>query len=291
MRVIGVVLVSIVALVAACTRALGPARNPLAAGTFALAQIDGEFLPIKRGPLSDRAGRRTGCDRMLDQGRLSLDPERRRYDLHYLVRSSCNGQILSETGAIGGYAQSGSTLLFEIPSIDQPGQFRGSISDRAITVQFYDQRMVFLLPGSPAALPMSGRFSHHAPSNPPVSVGNRCVSVDSVSLSLAPNESARTIFAAATGHFTLEREFRDSCTGRVMRRHTEQGSYEQIGRVVYFEAYPAPRTVRRFRGVILSNSEVELVAGGGLPERFSRFVVLGSNCVHGGLGTVNDARA
>jgi hypothetical protein len=218
---------------------------------------------------------------VLDEGRLSLDPERLRYDLHYLSHSSCDGRIFGAAGdAVGSYTRAGSNLVFEIPSIDRPRQFRGTATTRAIIVQFYDQRMVFRVPGSASALPVRGVFSRRATPGRPMaaesagSIGGGCsLTVDSVTLELTPDPSARTILAAATGRFSLRRALRNSCTGRVSHRAEEQGSYEQIARVIYFEAYPAPRTFREFRGVILSDTEIEILAGGGVPQRFSRLAL------------------
>jgi hypothetical protein len=259
----------------ACSRPLGPAQERLS-GTFDLAEINAQALPIDRGPLPPRGGERL-CNVVLEKGRLSLNPERQRYDLHYLTRSTCDGRILSLTGSVGSYTQLGSKLVFEIPSIDRPRQFRGNVAARAIVVQFYDQRMVFRLPGFASASPISGSFSRRAAPGRPMpaesagSIGGGCsLTVDSVSLEVTPDPSARTLLAPATGRFALRRALRNSCTARITHRSEERGSYEQIARVVYFEAYPAPRTFREFHAVILSDREIEVIAGAGFPQRFTR---------------------
>lgn len=249
------IVVSVLLVVSACSRPPGRTAPSSLAGTFDLVEINGQRLPIKRGPITDRAGRRTNCDSVLDQGRLSLDPERQRYELHYLIRSSCDGRILTDTGSLGSYTRVDSTLAFQIPSIDQPSEFRGSVNARAITVQFYDQRMVFALRGSASALPLSGYFG----TGDPVVLSRYPGTRDSVVLLVGPSQHYETRFAPATGYFAVGREAVDV-----------SGPYEQIGRVIYVEGNAAPGPIRVLRALIVSKTEIDVLRAGAAPQRFSK---------------------
>jgi hypothetical protein len=133
-------------------RAGVPAGVP--GGTFLLTALNQRRLPIDEGSVPHRFGGESECRLVLDEGRLSLDPGRRRYDLHYLRRSSCDGAILSQSGELGAYAQRGSELAFERPSVDGPSEFRGAVRGDSVVVQLFDDRMVFVRAGIPDAAPV-----------------------------------------------------------------------------------------------------------------------------------------
>jgi hypothetical protein len=241
-------------------------------GTFLLTALNQRRLPIDEGSVPHRFGGESECRLVLDEGRLSLDPGRRRYDLHYLRRSSCDGAILSQSGELGAYAQRGSELAFERPSVDGPSEFRGAVRGDSVVVQLFDDRMVFVRAGIPDAAPVRaarGRLSLRRAAGRPLPVpyggnaGPGCpLMLDSAALHLTPDPSARTVFASATGVFSLRYQLRSACSGRVLHHTEERGAYEEIAHAVYFEARVGPSALHRFRGVKRGREAIDVYFGG-----------------------------
>lgn len=237
---------SLSAALAGCEGSTGPA--PELAGTFELLAYEGQALPVDLGPLPTRTGGISSCHRTVADGALSLDPERRRFALHYSVRSSCDGGILSQSGEIGALRSSGRILRLATTT----GEFGGGVgADGRIVVEFFDRTLVF---GGPPRTPQgaSGRFDLVDLGGGPVEDGGSAPAesgcptvIDHGTLTLRPERSG-----AMTGRFDLDYALRSSCTGELRRDAEESGSYEQVAGSLAFVGEVGANIVHPFRGLV-----------------------------------------
>ncbi len=237
---------SLLAVLLGCGGSTGPAMQ--LTGTFGLIEYDGAMIPIDEGPLPTRSGGISNCHRVIADGALSLDPERRRFALHYSVRRSCDSWILSQPGETGDYRPSSRALRFQSSVGDFGGRVRG---DGAIVVEFFEHTLVF--GGSPHRAPRAeGQFDlvdlvqvpieNTDAGNPPGA--SECpLLIDHGILELQPSSGG-----GMAGRFDMDYALRRSCTGEIATRHDEAGSYEQVAGSLTFVGEISPNVVHPFRG-------------------------------------------
>jgi hypothetical protein len=241
-----VMVASLLTVLFGCDGSTGPATQ--LAGTFGLLEYEGSIVPVDEGPLPPRSGGVSNCHMIVADGALSLDPERRRFALHYSVRRSCDSGILSQPGETGDYRPSSRTLRFE----STIGEFDGRLrEDGSIAVEFFDRTLVF---GGAAHLSprAEGQYElvdlaqlpiEHAGVGSPPAESSCPLLVDHGILSLRPLSGR-----AMTGRFDIDYALRSSCTDEIRTKADESGSYEQVAGSLTFAGEISPNVVHPFRG-------------------------------------------
>lgn len=235
-------------LLVGCDPRSGPAERIV--GTFDLVSFDAGAIPFDEGPLIGGRPPSIGpCHFLVTDGALSLDPDGRSFAIHYSVRNSCTGRILSQPGVEGTYVADGRDLHFQASA----GEFGGVVRlEGVILVEYFDRVLGFAGSGgrAPSAL---GRFDLvdlvQGPIEGPwhgAEVDGGCPTViDGGSLDIRPSTAG-----AADGTFDLTYVLRASCTGEIRRSRDESGAYERVGDTLHFTGSVGPGIVHLFRGRI-----------------------------------------
>ena len=79
-------------------------------GVFSLALYGPDTLPVNLSQLPTRNGQESGCWLQVTEGALSFDVPSHTFEYHYLMRDSCNGDILATYAVQGTYTQQDSVL-------------------------------------------------------------------------------------------------------------------------------------------------------------------------------------
>ena len=224
-------------------------------GTYALTQFGGRSLPIDQGPLP-RLCRPPGatcdpqagpvCNIILSDGTLSLDPVRKRFDIFYATRDSCDGHALSISGHTGVYEVRGDTLTFRQDG-SNPVAYPGQASGDLVLVDFFrEYAMRFARSPAPEPPLMAGQFNLVDRRRLGTTAGacDRVIEGGALSLEPAPG------LAPATGRFTISYRLRNPCPGQPAFSLQETGTYEQVVGSLVFVAQLAPNVVHPFRGTI-----------------------------------------
>ena len=245
---------AIAVLLVSCDLGSGPAERIV--GTFDLVDFDAGAIPFDEGPLAGGRPPSIGpCHYLVTDGALSLDPDRRSFAIHYSVRNSCTGGILSQPGVEGVFLANGRDLHFQASA----GEFEGVVrSDGIILVEYFDRVLGFA--GSGGRAPSArGRFDLVGLVQGPIEgpwhgdeVDGGCPTViDGGSLDIHPSTPG-----AADGTFDLAYVLRASCTGEIRRSSDESGAYERIGDSLHFTGDVGPGIIHLFRGRIEGNEVV-----------------------------------
>lgn len=111
-----------------------------------LIEVNGQALPIDKGPLPGRDGRATPYHYVLARGHLDLRFDRV-FEIAYEHINSESGAVLARTTQSGTWSGDGDRLLLEgvpqaVPS-GRPNRWIGAIRAETITVRFNDERLTF----------------------------------------------------------------------------------------------------------------------------------------------------
>jgi hypothetical protein len=245
---------AIAVLLAGCDLGSGPAERVV--GTFDLVDFDASALPFDEGPLVGGRPPSIGpCHFVVTDGALSLDPDRRTFAIHYSIRNSCTGGILSQPGVEGAFLADGRDLHFQASA----GEFDGVVrSDGVILVEYFDRVLGFA--GSGGLAPSAGgQFDLVGLVQGPIEgpwhgdeVDGGCpTGIDGGSLDIRPSAPG-----AVDGTFHLAYDLRASCTGEIRRSTDESGAYERIGDSLHVTGDVGPGIVHSFRGLIEGNEVV-----------------------------------